>query len=200
MAITLPADPAPNGATPFLRDFGGVLTPSLGGPELRINRVGTRFGLRVTMPPLLSDEAGRLFVARLLQARFDRLLMEWPLLDFDPGTPGAPLISAAVSGGSVIGIKGLAAGYQVREGQFFSIVHGGRRYMHMFTAAATASGAGVIAAATIFPMLRSNLAVNDVLEIAKPMIEGNVLPGDELSWELDVARLVGLAFSVVEAA
>lgn len=200
MAISLPADPAPNGATPFLRDFGGVLTPSLGGPELRINRVGTRFGLRVTMPPLLSDEAGRLFVARLLQARFDRLLMEWPLLDFDPGTPGAPLISAAVSGGSVIAIKGLAAGYQVREGQFFSIVHGGRRYVHMFTAGATADSSGLISAATIFPILRTSLSVNDVLELAQPMIEGNVLPGDELSWDVDTARLIGLSFSVSEAA
>lgn len=199
MAISLPTDPAPNGATPALRDFGGVLVPYLGGPEQRINRVGTRFILRATMPPLREDVA-RLFISRLLQARFDRLLMEWPLLDFDPGTPGAPLINAAVAGGSVIAIKGLTAGYQVKEGQFFSIVHGGRRYMHMFTAAATANGSGLISAATIFPMLRTNLAVNDVLEIAVPMIEGHVLPGDELSWEMDVARLVGLSFSVVEAA
>src|SRR3546814_1999520 len=29
--IVLPSDPAPNGATPMLRDFGGTLTPFLGG-------------------------------------------------------------------------------------------------------------------------------------------------------------------------
>ena len=199
MAISLPTTPAPNGATPFLRDFGGVLTPFMGGPELRINRIGTRFGLRITMPPM-PEAVARIFIARLLQARFDRLVMEWPLLDFDPGSPGSPLISAAVSGGSVIGIKGMVAGYQIREGQFFSIVHGGRRYVHMFTANATADAGGLISAAAIFPMLRTNLGVNDVLEITQPMIEGHVLPGDELSWEIDVTRLIGLSFSVVEAA
>ena len=92
MTISLPTDPKPNGATPVLRDFGGVLTPFLGGPEQRINRVGTRFGLRVTMPPLESSVDGRLFVARLNQAKTDRLVMEWPLLDFDPGSPGSPAI------------------------------------------------------------------------------------------------------------
>lgn len=199
MAISLPTTPAPNGATPGLQDFGGFLEPFLGGPVQRINRVGSRFALRVTMPPMREDGA-RAFIARLLQGRTQTVVMPWPLLGFVPGNPGAPLISAAPAGGSAIAIKGLTAGYAVKEGQFFSIVHGGRRYMHMFTAAATANGSGVIAAAPIFPMLRTNLAVNDVLEIATPMIEGNVLPGDELNWELNVARLVGLAFSVVEAA
>lgn len=199
MAITLPTMPAPNGATPGLNDFGGFLEPFLGGPVQRINRTGSRFVLRVTMPPMREDVA-RTFIARLLQGREQTVILPWPLLGFNPGNPGAPMISAAVASGSVIAIKGLTAGYAVKEGQFFSIVHGGRRYMHMFTAAATANGSGAISAASIFPMLRTNLAVNDVLEIATPMIEGNVMPGDELSWELNVARFVGLAFSIVEAA
>src|SRR3546814_1410678 len=67
--IVLPSDPAPNGATPMLRDFGGTLTPFLGGPEQRINRLGTRLGIRVSMPPMRNGDNGRIFVSRLLQAR-----------------------------------------------------------------------------------------------------------------------------------
>src|SRR3546814_6357232 len=74
--IVLPSDPAPNGATPMLRDFGGTLTPFLGGPEQRINRLGTRLGIRVSMPPMRNGDNGRIFVSRLLQAKQDRLLMD----------------------------------------------------------------------------------------------------------------------------
>jgi len=199
MPIDLPTTRAPQGATPFLRDFGGVLTPFLGGAEQRINRVGTRFGIRVSMPPLRSATDGMLFVARLNQAKLDRLLMRWPLNGFAPGSPGAPKVSAATSGGSVLPIKTLAAAYAVKEGQFFSIVHGGRRYVHMFAAAATADGSGNLSA-LIFPMLRSALAVNDVIEIAQPMIEGHVLPGHELNWQMSIDRFLSLSFSVAEAA
>lgn len=199
MTISLPTDPKPNGATPVLRDFGGVLTPFLGGPEQRINRVGTRFGLRVTMPPLESSVDGRLFVARLNQAKIDRLVMEWPLLDFDPGSPGSPLVSATTASGSTIPIKTMTAGYAAKEGQFFSVIHSSRRYIHMLTADFTADGSG-LATAAIFPPLRVGLSTNDVLEFAQPMIEGHVVPGDELSWEMSVDRLIGIGFSVMEAA
>ncbi len=197
--IALPLTPAPNGATPLLRDFGGVLTPFLGGPEQRINRVGTRFGIRVTMPPMESDEAGRRFVSKLLQARQGRALMKWPQLAFDPGATGNPLINAAVTGGSAIPIKGLPAGYAAKDGQFFSIIRAGRRYVHMFTGDGAANGSGGLAA-QIFPMLRTSLLVNDVIELAQPMIEGHVLPGEELAWEMSLERNIGLSFSIMEAA
>lgn len=199
MAITLPSTAVPNGATPLLRNWGGVLEPFLGGPEQIINRLGTRFGIRATMPPMESADTARIVVSRLLQAKTSRLLMDWPLLDFDPGSPGAPKISAATASGSTIPIKGMNAGYQGKEGQFFSIVHNSRRYLHMFTADFTASGTGT-ATATIFPMLRINLATDDVLEIAQPKIEGNVLPGDELNWTMALAGLIDTSFSVMEAA
>lgn len=199
MTISLPSTPAPNGATPLLRDFGAVLTPFLGGPEQRINRVGTRFGLRVTMPPLPSADAGRVFVSRLLQARQQRLLMDWPLLAFDPGAVGTPQVNTAVAGGSAVSIKGLPAGYQAKEGQFLSFVCAARRYTHMFSGDGTANGAGVLAAG-VFPPLRVALAVNDVVELAQPKIEGHVLPGDELAWEMALDLNIGLSFSVMEAA
>src|SRR3546814_160979 len=103
--IVLPSDPAPNGATPMLRDFGGTLTPFLGGPEQRINRLGTRLGIRVSMPPMRNGDNGRIFVSRLLQAKQDRLLMDWPQPGFTIGAPGSPLVSTAASGGTALAIK-----------------------------------------------------------------------------------------------
>lgn len=198
MPVTLPTCPYPNDYQVLLRDFGSVLTPFLGGPEQRINRLGTRFGLRLSMPPLDADE-GMVYLSRLLQGKQSTVTLPWPLLDFDPGTPGAPLVSANVSSGTALPIKGLTPGYTVKEGQFFSIIHAGRRYVYMFTANGTANGSGNLSA-SIFPMLRAALSTNDVIEIAQPKIEGLVLPGEELSWQIDLSNAREFSFSVMEAA
>ena len=198
MPVTLPTCPYPTDYQVLLRDFGAVLTPFLGGPEQRINRLGMRFGLRLTMPPMDADE-GMVYLSRLLQGRQSTVILPWPLLDFDPGTSGAPLVSAAVTSGTTIPIKGLTPGYQVKEGQFFSVIHAGRRYVYMFTADATANGSGNLSAA-IFPLLRTALSINDVIEIAQPKIEGLVMPGEEISWQIGLDNAREFSFSVLEAA
>lgn len=197
--ISLPTFPSPNGMTVMLRDFGGVLTPFLGGPEQLVVRAGTRFGARVSVPPMRSDELGRIYVSRLLQGRMNGVLMRWPLLEFNPGNPGSPLIAAGASSGSTIQLKGLTAGYVVKEGQYFSIVTGGRRYLHMATANVTASGTGT-AAVNIFPLLRKSVATNDVVEMAQPMIQGLISPGDELGWEIASNRFMNINFTIMESA
>lgn len=196
MSITLPTCPVPTDFQPMLRDFGGVLTPFLGGPEQRINRLGTRFGLRLTLPPMGPDE-GMAYIARLLRGRADTVVLPWPLLDFDPGEPGAPLVRTSISGGSTIKMKGITAGYAVKEGQFFSVIHGSHRYVHLFAADGTASGAGTLDV-DIFPMLRSPLSTNDVVEIATPKIEGFVSPGEELAWQIGLTNEREVSFSIVE--
>src|SRR3546814_12881129 len=100
--------------------------------------------------PMRNGDNGRIFVSRLLQAKQDRLLMDWPQPGFTIGAPGSPLVSTAASGGTALAIKSLTPSYAIREGQFFSIVHGGRRYVHMFTASVVASGTGTVTA-SIFP-------------------------------------------------
>ena len=197
--IDLPEWAVPNGLEPYLRDFGTILTPFLGGPEQRINRLGTRFGLRVTLPPMPTRDKALIIQSRLLRAREDRLRMEWVQPDFDTGVPGSPLISAAVAAGTSIPLKGMAAGYTVKEGQMLSIIRGARRYMHMFSADGTV-GAGGTLQAGIWPMIRASLITNDVVEIAKPMIEGLVSPGDELSWQIAVDRFASFSFTIAESA
>lgn len=199
MPIALPSCPMPNDYQVLLRDFGTILTPFLGGPEQRINRLGTRFGLRLEMPGLDIDDGGMVYISKLLQARFQTALLPWPLLDFDPGDPGAPLIGAAVTAGTSIPIKGLTAGYQIKDGQFFSVIHAGKRYIYMFTGDYLVNSAGTVTA-NIFPMLRTPLSANDVLEIAVPMIEGFVSPGDEISWQIGLDNAREFSFSIMETA
>lgn len=196
MSVTLPTDPAPAGAEPLLVDFGGELTPFLGGPVRRLNRIGTRLALRVTMPPIRGDVA-RQFQVRLLRGKQEGAVIEWPLLDLDPGSPPSPAIAAS-STGTALSLKGLGAGYAFVEGQPISVVSGGRRAMHLTTGAVIASGGGT-ATVGVFPPTRWTYAVDDVVEVAVPKIAGRVSPGDELSWSMALEHTMGFAFSVVES-
>lgn len=197
--IVMPDWVVPNGATPFLRDFGTVLTPFLGGPEQRINRLGTRFGVRITLPPAQTRSEALIIQSRLLRAREDRLRMEWMQPDFDTGAPGAPRVAAAIVSGTAVPLKGMTPGYQVKEGQFLGFVHAARRYIHIFAADGTVAIDGTLNA-QVWPMLRTNLSNNDVVEIAPPMIEGLVSPGEELSWQISVDRLASFSFTLSEGA
>lgn len=198
MAVTLPTCPYPNDYQVLLRDFGGVLTPFLGGPEQRINRIGTRFGLRVALPPMDADE-GQTYIARLLQGRSQTVILPFPIFDLETTGTGTPQVRSATSGGSTIPLKGMTAAYEIKEGQFFHVVHGGARYLYMATANETVDGSGN-ADVDIFPILRTALSVNDAVNFESPTIEGFVSPGDEIAWQIALGNGRELAFSVMEAA
>lgn len=195
-AVLLPTCPLPNEAQPFLVDAGGYLTPFLGGPVQRINRLGMRFGVRFVMPELDGEEA-RAYVARLLRGRADRVVIPWPQTIYSDDDPGNASMLGNVAGGTAISVKGLNPSYAFAEGQFFSVIHGGRRYVYMTTSTAQV-GIGGTAALSIWPPLRTPLSVNDVVEVAEPMIEGLVSPGDELVWQQAIDLTSVIEFSVVE--
>jgi len=199
MAITLPSSLSPRRVSPFLLDFGAVLTPFAGGPSQRINRLGMRLGAQVTMPPLRSDREGPLLVSRLVQARSDELLLDCPLVDGSWTSAGTPLVRVAVTGGTTLQIKGLPAGYALDEGRIFSLVRSatGRRYVHGFAAQGTADGSGN-ATASVWPPMRTSFAVNDVIELATPKMQGHVVD-DQLGWEMALARRTSLSFTVHES-
>ncbi|RYM07995.1 phage tail tape measure protein [Sphingobium cupriresistens] len=137
--------------------------------------------------------------SRLLRAREDRLRMEWMQPDFDTGAPGAAKVATAIVSGTSIPFKDMTPGYQPKEGQFLSLVHASRRYLHIFASDGTVGGDGILNA-NIWPMIRTNLASNDAVEIAPPMIEGLVSPGEELSWQISVDRLASFSFTLSEGA
>ncbi len=86
--IDLPTDIGPSSASAALIDFGAFLTPPLGGPVQRVDRMGNRFRISVGMPPMLSASDGRRWVSRLIRGKTEGARMPFPLLDFDPGAPG----------------------------------------------------------------------------------------------------------------
>lgn len=193
MAIVLPTNVAPVSYSPSLVDFGGELTPALGGPVQRINRLGDRWSVQVQMPAMDADEA-RIWISRLVQGRKSSCLLAWP----QPtaiGGEGAPRVNGGSQAGTSLAIDGLPAGKSIVEGAFFSIVGPDRRYLHQVVAAAVASGSGAVTL-SIEPALRIIPADNAVVELATPMIDGMVQGG--VSWSVDMAAEYGLSFTLVE--
>ena len=198
MAVTLPSSLSPNGVRPVLLDFGSVLTPFSGGPSQRVNRLGMRMGAQVSMPPLRSDAEGMTLVSRLMRARTDELLLDCPLVDGSWPASGTPLVRVAVTGGTTLQVKGLPAAYALAEGRFFSVVAtSGRRYCHAVATASTADGSGN-ATVSVWPPMRASFAVNNVIELDAPKMQGHVVD-DQLGWDMSLARRTSLSFTVHES-
>jgi hypothetical protein len=196
--IDLPDYPSPVGATPGLIDFGAFLTPALGGPVQRVERMGNRFKLSVSMPPMNSPTLGRQWVAKLIQGKQEGARMEWPLNGFDPGSPGDIKVAGAGQSGRTLNVDGATPNYPFREGQFFSIEQAGQHFLYMVTTEVLASNT-VAGTATLQlePMLRVSPPDNAVCHFGRPMIEGFIL-GDSFAWELALAHFVGISFDLVE--
>jgi hypothetical protein len=166
----------------------------MGGPTQRIARLGDRWILRVTCRPMAYTQ-GIAFVSALMRGISEKVTYVVPQPDFAIGSPGSPIV---VSGsGSVIGASGFTAGYSIKAGQYFSLVKNGVRYLHQVTTGAVADGTGS-ATISIFPMLKVSLVAGNVLEFASPKIEG-FLEGASQTWNVSLARTVGLTFVIREA-
>lgn len=195
--ITLPTDPAPFSAAPGLIDFGGFLEPGLGAEVQRIDRMGNRFALAVTMPPMEVAEA-MVFVSRLIRGKTEGVRMEFPLLGFNPGSTGTPRVNGAGQAGRSLVADGFAASYPVKEGQWFTHVNAGRYFLYNIDGNVTANGAGQVTL-PISPMLRVEPADNDLLLFAQPLVEGYI-HGEEWRWQLSVQRMTGIEFELRERA
>ncbi len=196
--IDLPTSPAPAGAEAALIDFGAFLTSPLGGPTQRVDRMGNRFRLSVTMPPMKNVAVGRIWVARLIRGKSEGVRMRLPLQGFDPGLPGVPVVAGTGQTGRTLAIRAATPNAIFREGQFFSIVTGGRHHLTMVDAETIASATGT-ATLPVSPMLRVPHLDGDACHFGQPMIEGFVM-GDEMAWQMQLARIIGIAFDLVEAA
>ncbi len=194
--IELPEIPSPDGAEPSLIDFGVTLQPPLGGGELRLNRMGSRYRIGLSWPAMRMDLA-RIFISRLQQAKSDGLRVAYPLLDVPQGSPGAPVVNAVAPSGTTLPIRGINPGYMIKEGYWLSIEDAsGQHYLHNARAAIRVGATGIIEL-PIWPMLRTDFADGATIHLAKPMIEG--LPeGEETGWALTVDHLVRLAVTIRE--
>lgn len=196
--IELPDGVVPNMVQPALIDFGSVQRPPLGGPLQRVNRLGNRFRVSVSLPPILNRDLGRVIVSRLLRAKTEGIRIEWELVGIEQGSPGSPLVKGAGQAGSSLLCDGFRAGYGFSEGFWLSIAVSGQHYLHNVAVSGSADGAGE-ATLTLTPPLRVSPADNSPVHLQKPMIEGLVM-GDEWAWEYSLAHHVGISFDIEEAA
>lgn len=197
--IELPTWAVPNGASPVLQDFGGFLTPGLGGEVQRLDRMGNRFGISVTFPPFIGKQKGRILVSRLIRGKTEGVRIEYPLLDFAPGAPGSVKVDGASQSGRTLNVKDANPYYAFREGQPFSIENAaGQHFLHFVDEEVIADAAGD-AELSISPMLRFEFADGATCHFAKPMVEGYIM-GEEWRWSMSVERFIGLEFEILERA
>ena len=195
--IELPSEPGPDGARPSLMDFGLTVTPPLGGPEQRIERLGNRFRTEVTFPPQPPEKAG-VFISRLVQAKSLGLRVPYPLLEAQ-GLPGAPVVDGADQTGTSLAVRDLTPHYAAKERYWLSIEDAdGNHYLHLCTQNVVADATGN-AVLSIWPMLRARFADGAKVHLAQPMVQG-FPEGDETSWELPLHHQIALQVTIKEAA
>ena len=195
-AISLPALSRLATVKPRLIRFGADLTPSLGGPVQRLNRLGSRWAVDVAVPSLTYAGARLWLGARLEAERTQNtLIMAWPKTP-DPGALGTPLVNGATQAGTSLIVDGLTAGVTIPAFTFFSLSVSGRNYLYAVTTATTANGSGQ-ATLPIAPMLRASPADNAALTFSAPQIEG-FFDGATIDWNVDELATVGLSFTLSE--
>ncbi len=201
--ISLPSNPEPQSAEPYFVDMGGWQSPEFGGGDaVRVDRMGDRFGLAVSMPPMFFDDPARGIHAREWISRLNRGSSLGVRLKFPQPNFVAPFLDCAVgvaaAQASSLPVTGAMAGAVVREGTFATLVQlaTGRRFLHQVSADVVIDGGGA-AALPVWPRLRIATVAGDRLNLNPVSIDG-MLAGNRRSWSLEMTRTVGLQFEIVE--
>lgn len=198
MSVSLPNLPDLVQVSARLVDFQSVLTPILGGPVQTIQRLGARFAVDVTLPPLEPADAAKFLAARMkARAENDTLTLAWPQAEIWSVIGGSPVVNGAGQAGARLNISGLTANQVVPAGRFFSFQAGGRHYLHMTTLQVTANGAGQVQL-HVAPLLRVSPPAGAALNFSAPIVEG-LLTGT-LEWSLERLRWTSTAFTLSENA
>lgn len=195
-ALSLPTLPTIWQARPRLVQFNARLTPTLGGAEQRVQRMGTRFAVDLAFAAL-TPTCARALLGVILKAQSLGSTVITPFPQPAPTTAlGTPLVNGASQAGSSLIIDGLTAGVTVKAGLFFSMTISSRNYLHAVTDDVTANGSGQ-ATLSIAPMLRATPADNAALSFTAPKIEG-FLPDTAAEWTLEMLTNSGFSLSIQE--
>lgn len=186
MAILLPTLPPGSQTTITLKSSAIDQTPYLGGPVQRVGRMGDKWTYAVELRPMHVSQS-RPLIALLTQGLTAKVLCPVVIKGID--LTNQTDVTAQSGAGRAITVTGSMDGKTV--GQFFSLVAGGVRYLHMVTGI---SGQTL----TCNPPLKVTIAGGEVLEFQQPKIEG-FLEGNEQSWTVGLVANVGLGFKINEA-
>lgn len=156
--------------TPF---NGAAVQKPQYGSAFRIDRLGSRWAIQMTTPPMDIEPDWRMLSARFDDAERVGGLFAIPQPGFDVGTPGAPVIATNTAAGRLVPLTGLTPRYEIRSGQWVSFVVGGQRYCDRIAERVVADAAG-LALIRLRNLIRKPLTAGDVAELARPKIEGIV--------------------------
>lgn len=200
MSVLVPAYRIASQSAPRPVLFSGNQEGSLGGPSLPIPRMGDRFALDVQTGQLRNDDAGRRFISALTQATTGDAIFPFlqPNLP-NPPVAGATVVNGANQSGTSLVIRGGQVGSMLANGRFFSIVHGGRRYLHMVAEDIAIGGDGR-AGFLIWPMLRFRTTDGDAVELDAPKIEGQIIGFDGKGATFERNRTNPISFTIQERA
>lgn len=195
----------PRGTTYTVRQVtkGADLNAALGGTDVRINRMGDRWAIDVTVPAIRNHTCGMALLADLNRGRAEGVAILFPQPGLCiRGTPGSVVVDGADQTGTTLNVKGGNQNFLLRKGQFFSVSKtvgaGTRRYLYQVTADTRIDADGE-AALPIWPMLRRSPDDEDVIEILAPRIEG-LLQGSGQEWTPTSLGSLGLSFTIQERA
>jgi hypothetical protein len=197
MTFALPAFTTLNSPAqldPFMVLSGVESEAYLAGIDQWYAHLGSRFGANVTLPPMEHDVA-RMWIGALLRAyeSGEEVTMEWMQPGFDPGAPGNLYVDETSSANArVIAVRDAdsPSDYVAKQGQFFNLTKGGRKYLHVVGQTGTAS-------LIISPALRLGVVDGDPLDFATPSIQGRI-SGEAKGWTVNAAHLYGVSFTIKE--
>ncbi len=193
MALSLPTTPPPAKVTPRKIDASGNLSSAFGAGDQRLERMGTRWALDVTMPPMRYVDAVEFSD---LEALGTTCIFPIPQPGLEVGTPGVGLVDGAGQSGSTLSLKGLTANYAFKKFQWITVITSGVRYCYRVGSAAVVAPDGTVDL-PLSTMLRKPHGDEDVVKIADPEIEGFVSV-EEGAWTVGPDRLVYLSFTIQE--
>lgn len=196
MTVELPREPRQASITFTPVDYGGLLTPSTGGPSQRLNRNGNRWSVSVQLPPMRIDALTRQWIAALTKGMRDNVRFYILQPGLAVGAPGQPKVNGGAQAGVSLAIDGGTPRYAYRASQWVTIETDGVGSLYMVAEGAIADGTGAVTV-TIEPPLRVKPADNDAVHVGAPFIEGSLGQGG-VPWTIDVARTIGLSFTVTE--
>ena len=206
-AIQLPSSPGPNKVSVHMLDWGNELVPTLGGPTVRLDRMGNRHSADFTLPPMNAAQA-MAWCQRLKRGKSARVRMPFTQPGFTPFVSPVIYASASLTGGSSLPVQNVFAPNTFKEGQFLSVYRGSLDQYFLYSIdadVAIANTGGGVGSGTlsITPPLRTPVgaagAGGDTIFVNSMVIEG-YLSGNSVDWTIDVAQFYGLAFTVTEAA
>lgn len=195
MTLILPNRPAPRRMNIKPVSSRNELKPEFGGDVLRLNRKGTKYSADIEMP-VMTYATGNDFTDLEGEDETVAILIRQP--GVDTGAPGSPVVDGNGQAGMSLTLRNVTPNYAFGRGWYLSHIQStGRMRLYKARADAVADGFGVLTI-PLRTMLRYPPADGDLVELARPMIEGYATIPDDLRDVDALDRLVRMRFTITE--